>query len=53
MLRNESGEDLAELCEWWTRFQQVSPDERNSMCKAKGGPRKKRSRSRNKKPESE
>ena len=53
LLRNESGEDLAELCEWWTRFQQVSPDERNSMCKAKGGPRKKRTRSRNKKPESE
>lgn len=35
LLRHEAGEtQLTELCEWWTRFQEVSDKERQQMCKA-------------------
>ena len=40
LLRNEAGEDLSELCDWWTRFQEVSEGERHVMCKAFGGPKR-------------
>ncbi len=40
LLRNDTGEDLQELCDWWTRFQEVSEDERHAMCKAMGGPKR-------------
>lgn len=40
LLRNDAGEDLQELCDWWTRFQEVSEDERHAMCKALGGPKR-------------
>ena len=53
LLRHEAGEELAELCDWWTRFQDVSADERNTMCKSQGGqPRRKRPRSHKKKTDS-
>ena len=46
LLRNEAGEDLQELCDWWTRFQQVGEAEQHLMCKTMGGnkPRGKRGR---------
>ena len=31
ILRAESGEDVAELAQWWTRFQEVSNKERSKM----------------------
>ena len=51
LLRNESGEDLQELCDWWTRFQDVDEEERHSMIRSvrksgKSKPRKKRKKQR-------
>jgi len=40
LLRNDAGEDLQELCDWWTRFQEVDEEERHAMCKAQGGPKR-------------
>lgn len=35
LLRCEAGEsEQRELCDWWTRFQEVSPEERKAMCDA-------------------
>ncbi len=34
LLRGESGEDVQDLCEWWTKFQQVNPDERQTLLRA-------------------
>ncbi|HID83269.1 MAG TPA: polynucleotide adenylyltransferase PcnB [Chromatiales bacterium] len=49
-LRGQSGEDeLQEVCEWWTRFQEQNPEDRNSMLRSdkrrKRRPRKRKSRS--------
>lgn len=34
LLRQQAGEDLHELCDWWTRFQAVDEEEQSSMLKA-------------------
>jgi poly(A) polymerase len=45
LLRAESGEADPELAEWWTRFQEVDEEERNSMTREhKGGGRRRRRR---------
>lgn len=49
LLRNEAGEDLQELCDWWTQFQQENEDQQRHMVnnlKGKGQPGKKRRRRR-------
>ncbi|MEJ2361847.1 MAG: polynucleotide adenylyltransferase PcnB [Gammaproteobacteria bacterium] len=52
LLRCEAGDrELQPLCEWWTRFQEVSPEERKAMCDALPGkqqrqrPRRRKKRS--------
>lgn len=51
LLRAESGEADQALADWWTRFQEVDAEERNSMVKALGGgERKRRRRRRSRKP---
>ena len=47
LLRNQSGEALQELCDWWTRFQDENEEERTSMIRtlrksSQSRPRKKR-----------
>ncbi len=42
LLRNEAGEELHELCDWWTRFQEAGEGEQHQMCKALGGGPKRR-----------
>lgn len=48
LLRAAAGEDLRDLCDWWTRFQEAPEDERMAMTQAVGGsgrqrrPRKRR-----------
>jgi poly(A) polymerase len=52
LLRNESGEELSELAEWWTTFQHVDSDEQQKMVRSvqgPGGQRKRRPRRRRKK----
>jgi poly(A) polymerase len=47
LLRVESGEASMELADWWTRFQEVSEEERNQMTrgqKSSGGRRRRRPR---------
>jgi len=39
LLRNAAGEDLQELCDWWTRFQEAGEGDRHLMCKAFAGPK--------------
>ena len=46
LLRNEAGEALQELCEWWTAFQADDQEARASMLSALGGGPKKRRRRR-------
>jgi len=41
-LRAESGEVPAALADWWTRFQDVTPEEREEMLKPEEAPRKRR-----------
>lgn len=57
LLRAQSGEEVQELADWWTRFQEVDEEERLSMCAAirtprggGGGRRKPRRRPPRKKP---
>jgi poly(A) polymerase len=53
LLREQSGEDLGGLGEWWTRFQAAGEDEREQMAAAVKGPAPpRRRRSRRRKPES-
>jgi poly(A) polymerase len=44
LLRGETGEDVVEPGEWWTRYQQVDPEEREKMVGALTGrtPRRRR-----------
>ncbi len=42
VLRGASGEVAGELADWWTRFQEVGPDERESMLREDEGPKKRR-----------
>ncbi len=48
LLRAESGEVDTELGEWWTRFQEVGDDERESMLKVDSSPKPRRRRKRKK-----
>jgi poly(A) polymerase len=49
-LRAESGEAPQALVDWWTRFQQATPQERDAMLRPDEAPKKpRRSRSRNRK----
>ena len=53
-LRAESGEAPQALVDWWTLFQQATPDERDAMLRPDEAPKKRRrSRSRNRKRRSE
>ncbi|TAL07700.1 MAG: polynucleotide adenylyltransferase PcnB [Porticoccaceae bacterium] len=53
LLREQSGEDLGGLGEWWTRFQAAGEDEREQMAAAVKGPAPpRRRRSRRRKPDS-
>lgn len=42
LLRNQAGENIQELCDWWTHFQEANEGERHLMCKAQGGKKKHR-----------
>lgn len=46
LMREEAGEDLQGLGQWWTQYQDVSPEEREAMVaklgQAKGGNRRRR-----------
>ncbi|GAB6039593.1 polynucleotide adenylyltransferase PcnB [Endothiovibrio diazotrophicus] len=57
LLRGESGEEVDDLPEWWTRFQEVEGGERREMTAAAVGgekrPRSRRRRRRAKKPATE
>lgn len=46
LLRAESGEDVAELAEWWTRFQASAEDEQRAMISALRSSGKSKSRRR-------
>jgi poly(A) polymerase len=46
LLRCDAGEVPPDLCEWWTRIQEVDDEERRSMCNALGGGTRKRRRRR-------
>ena len=46
LLRAESGEDVAEHAQWWTRFQEVGDGERRSMLDDRRGPKRRRRRRR-------
>jgi poly(A) polymerase len=48
LLRCESGEVDAEFGQWWTRFQDASPDERDEMLVEDGEPKKRRRKRRRK-----
>jgi poly(A) polymerase len=37
LLRRDAGEDLEELCAWWTRLQEVDPQEQQAMCEQQSG----------------
>jgi poly(A) polymerase len=42
LLRAEGGEAPQALADWWTRFQEASPDEREAMLKPDEAPKKRR-----------
>ena len=44
LLRAESGEADPELAKWWTEFQELKEDDRNSLTKAKRPRRRRRRR---------
>ncbi len=46
VLRAESGEDVAEHAQWWTRFQEAEDGERRSMPEERRGPKRRRRRRR-------
>lgn len=49
LLRAESGEADPELAEWWTKFQELNQDERNSLAKPSQPKRRRRRRPKSKK----
>jgi poly(A) polymerase len=50
VLRAQSGEARQDLVDWWTHFQQASPEEREAMLKPEEAPKKRRrTRSRSRK----
>ncbi len=46
LLRAESGEDLAEHAQWWTRFQEAGEDAQRTMPEDRHGPKRRRRRRR-------
>ncbi len=46
LLRGESGEDIGDLGEWWTRFQEVDGADRATMARATASKKKRRRRRR-------
>ena len=46
VLRAQSGEDVAEHAQWWTRFQEAEDGERRSMLEERRGPKRRRRRRR-------
>ena len=51
LLRAESGEELGDLPDWWTKIQTLDEDERPTMLRASGDkPKRRRRRARRKKP---
>ena len=46
VLRAESGEDVGEHAQWWTRYQEAGDGERSSMLEDKRGPKRRRRRRR-------
>lgn len=50
LLREESGEQLEGLGQWWTRFQDADQSTQESMAKEAQGPNRKRRRPRRRKP---
>jgi poly(A) polymerase len=42
LLRAQAGEAPSALAEWWTRFQDAAPDEREAMLKPEEAPKKRR-----------
>jgi poly(A) polymerase len=49
LLRAESGEADPELAEWWTKFQELNQEERNSLAKRSQPKRRRRRRPKSKK----
>jgi poly(A) polymerase len=49
LLRNESGEELTELTDWWSKFQTADDTEQKAMINAVSGTRKPRRRPRKRK----
>jgi poly(A) polymerase len=53
LLRSETGDDVADAAEWWTRYQEVGPEARRSMIderRSGQGPKKRRRRRRRRGP---
>lgn len=50
LLRHQSGEDLQELCDWWTEFQELDESKKVSATQASDSNRRPRKRPRRKKP---
>ena len=45
LLRAQAGEDVGEVAQWWTDFQELDDEQRNQLVKSTAPKRKKRSRS--------
>lgn len=52
LLRAECGEELMELADWWTRFQEVDADEKEKMTQGKSNSKSRSRRPRKRKPSS-
>ncbi|HEY5733437.1 MAG TPA: polynucleotide adenylyltransferase PcnB, partial [Gammaproteobacteria bacterium] len=50
LLRHQSGEDLQELCDWWTEFQELDESKKVTATQASDRNRRPRKRPRRKKP---
>ncbi|TNF99971.1 MAG: polynucleotide adenylyltransferase PcnB [Gammaproteobacteria bacterium] len=46
LLRNQAGEDLQELCDWWTEFQTADDNQRHMVTKTPSRPKRRRRSSR-------
>ena len=47
LIRNEVGEDLSDLCDWWTVFQEVDEKQRSDMVRKLGGGKQRRRKTAN------
>jgi len=50
LIREQSGEDLGELGQWWTKFQHASSDQQQALIKEAGEGRPRRRRPRKRRP---